>query len=336
MHPDLRRALDAYFSQVARLNNVSSVHQKFAVEPRVQQTLETNMQESSDFLSRINVLGVREMKGEKLGLGVTGPIASRTNTGVDDKERKTRDVHTLEARGYECVQTNYDTHLRYNTIDAWALFPDFQTRVRDVIVQRQALDRMTIGFHGQQAAADTDLATHPLLDDVNVGWIKHIQTDAPARVLADGAAAGEVQVGEGGDYKNLDALVYDGVQLLDPWYREAPGLVAIMGRQMLHDKYFPLVDDNGKKPTEALAADLIISQKRMGGLQAVTVPYFPEGMVLITPLNNLSIYYQNGARRRAILDNPKRDQIENYESSNDAYVVEQYGACALIQNIVKV
>ncbi|WP_230413956.1 P2 family phage major capsid protein, partial [Undibacterium umbellatum] len=39
------------------------------------------------------------------------------------------------------------------------------------------------------------------------------------------------------------------------------------------------------------------------------------------------------ARRRQIVDNAKRDRIENYESSNDAYVVEDYGIAALVENI---
>ncbi|MCL1961302.1 MAG: phage major capsid protein, P2 family [Desulfovibrionaceae bacterium] len=334
MHPDTRRALNAYYTQLQQLNGIASVHEKFAVAPGVQQKLETKIQESSAFLSRINIIGVREMWGDKLGLGVNGPIASRTNT--EAAERATRDVHTLDERRYTCVQTNYDTHLRYATIDAWAKFPDFQARVRDVIVKRQALDRMLIGFNGKSAAADTDLAANPLLQDVNTGWLQHIETDAPARVLDSGATEGQIAVGEGGDFKNLDSMVYDSIQLLDPWYREQPGLVAIMGRALLHDKYFPLVDNNGDKPTEQLAADIIISQKRMGGLQAITVPYFPENALLITPLANLSIYYQDSARRRAIIDNPKRDRIENYESSNDAYVVEKYGACALVKNITLV
>ena len=48
---------------------------------------------------------------------------------------------------------------------------------------------------------------------------------------------------------------------------------------------------------------------------------------------NLSIYFQDNARRRALIDNPKRDQIENYESSNDAYVVEDFGCGCVAENI---
>ena len=330
MHPQTRKALNGLFHQLATLNGVDNVHESFNVTPSVQQKLENKIQESSAFLSKINIVGVREMWGDKLGLGVTGPIASRTDTTT--KERQTRDVHTLDERRYTCVQTNYDTHLRYATIDAWAKFPDFQARVRDAIVKRQALDRMMIGFNGTSAADDTNLTTNPLLQDVNIGWLKHIETDAAARVLTGGATAGSVKVGATGDYKNLDALVFDNIQLLDPWFRDDPGLVAMMGRDLVHDKYFPMVNTQ-QAPTETLAADIVISQKRMGGLQAVGVPYFPANTILITSFSNLSIYYQDSARRRHLIDNPKRDRIENYESSNDAFVVEEYGACALVKNI---
>ena len=82
-----------------------------------------------------------------------------------------------------------------------------------------------------------------------------------------------------------------------------------------------------------LAADIVRSQRRLGGLPGVTAPYFPENKVLITRLDNLSIYWQESARRRKIEDNAKRDRIENYESSNDAVVVEDYGLSCLVENI---
>ncbi|SUD93283.1 phage major capsid protein, P2 family [Ralstonia mannitolilytica] len=63
------------------------------------------------------------------------------------------------------------------------------------------------------------------------------------------------------------------------------------------------------------------------------MPYFPAHGLLVTRLDNLSIYYQEGSRRRTIVDNAKRDRIENYESSNDAYVVEELGCVALAENV---
>lgn len=332
MRNDTRIAYNDLLARQAQLNRVPSAADKFAVDPSVQQTLETRIQESSAFLQGINMIGVDEMKGEKLGLGISGPVASRTNTTVAD--RTPRSVETLEANGYECKKTDFDTAIKYGTLDAWAKFPDFQVRVRDAIVRQQALDRIMIGFNGTSAAATTDRVANPLLQDVNIGWLHHIKTDAPSRVMDEGAVAGSITIGLDGDYRNIDALVFDLVnELLDPWHQNAPGLVCILGRKLMSDKLFPLINDT-VDPTEMLALDVIKSQRRVGGLQGVTVPYFPDNALLVTTMSNLSIYWQIGARRRSIMDNPKRDQIENYESSNEAYVVEDYGLCAMAENIV--
>ena len=331
MRNDTRILFNQFASQVAKLNGVPEATQKFAVDPSVQQRLEKRIQESSDFLGRINMIGVDELKGEKLALGVSGPIAARTDVSQNDRE--TRDLSTLDANGYEGRLTEFDTHLGYGKLDAWAKFPNFQALVRDAIVRQQALDRIMIGFNGTSAAAQTNPATNPMLQDVNIGRLQHYRTKAPARVLKEGATAGTLKVGKGGDYENLDALVYDAVnELIDPWFRNATDLVAIVGRKLMADKYFPLINQT-QPPTEQQAMDVIISQKRIGGQQGLQVPFFPDNAILVTTLDNLSIYWQNGARRRYVSENPKRNRIENFESSNDAYVVEDFGAGCLIENI---
>ena len=334
MRNPTRLAFNAYLGQQAKLNGVPSATEKFAAAPSVQQKLETRIQESSEFLKRINIIGVTEQTGEKLGLGVSGTIASRTDTSGAGT-RSTQDATSMADDGYACKQTNYDTHLRYATLDAWAKFPDFQNRVRDSVLQRCALDRIMIGFNGTSAAATTNRAANPLLQDVNIGWLQKLRANAAARVMVQGAVANKVSYGThaDADYKNLDALVYDAYKsLLDPWFAEDPLLVAIVGRDLMHDKLFPLVADNDA-PTERLAADIVISQRRLGGLTAMVAPHFPAGKVLVTRLDNLSIYYQDGARRRAVVDKPEKDRVEFFESSNDAYVVEDYGMCALVENI---
>lgn len=331
MRNDTRLAFNAYTTAIAKLNGIANATEKFTVDPSVQQTLENRLTESSAFLGRINVIGVTEQQGQKLGLGVGSPIASTTDTSA--QPRTTFDPSDLDPQGYFCTQTNFDTHITYARLDAWAKFKDFQTRIRDAIVQRQALDRICIGFNGTSRAATSDRATHPLLQDVNKGWLQKYREQAEERVMNEGATSGKVTVGKDGDYKNLDALVYDALSgLIDPWYRDDTGLVAICGRGLLHDKYFPILNTQ-QPPTEQIAADMIVSQKRIGGLPAVSVPYFPANAVMIQRLDHLSIYWQEGGRRRAVIDNPKRDRIENYESSNDAYVVEDFGSGCLVENI---
>ena len=333
MRTATRLAFNAYLQQQAAINGVPSAVEKFTVDPSIQQRLETRMQESSAFLSQINVVGVDEMSGAKLGLGIGGPIASRTNTAAND--RTTTDPTALDEDVSTCVQTNFDTHLKYSKMDAWAKFPDFQTRIRDVILQRQALDRIMIGFNGTSAAAATNAVTNPLRQDTNIGWLQKYRTNKPASVMTGGAVAGSVRIGSaaGADYATLDALVYDLVNnLIEPWYREDAGLVVVLGRQMMADKYFPLI--NSTQPaTEQIATDLIISQKRIGALRGVQVPYMIDDGLLITTLDNLSLYWQEGGRRRTIIDNPKRDQVETYDSSNDAYVVEDYGRGCVVENV---
>ncbi|HGN0397269.1 TPA: P2 family phage major capsid protein, partial [Proteus mirabilis] len=143
-----------------------------------------------------------------------------------------------------------------------------------------------------------------------------------------------ILVGKGQAYQNLDALVQDTVDTaIDPEYQDDTGLVVICGRKLLADKYFPLVNKD-QDNSEKLAADTIISQKRIGGLPAVRAPFFPDNAFFITRLDNLSIYFLADSRRRQVLDNPKRDRIENYESVNEDFVVEDFRGVALVENIV--
>lgn len=332
MRNSTRLLFTSYQEQIAKLSNVSSVAQQFTVDPSVQQRLEQRQQETSDFLTRINVIGVDELKGQKVGVGVSSTIAGRTDTSAAGV-RAPRDVSGLDAQGYECHQTDFDTAIRYALLDAWAGHKDFQAKLRDAILKRQALDRLMIGFHGTSAAATTNRTTNPNLEDVNIGWLQQYRANASQRVMDGGNDPSKVAIGASGDYANLDALVYDVVSsLIDPWHRRDPGLVVVLGRDLLHDKYFPMVNKD-QPSTEKLATDVILSQKRMGGLQVAEVPYMPDGTLMVTSLSNLSLYYQNGGRRRYMKEAPEKNRIENYESSNDAYVVEDYGMGCVVENI---
>ncbi len=333
MRNETRILFNAFCEQIAILNEVADATEKFAVSPGVQQKLITKKQELSDFLSRINFVPVTEMKGDILGLGIGGPLISTTDTSGTGT-RQTVDPTGMDGYGYECRQNNSDTHIRYAKLDMWAKFADFQTRIQNLIVQRQALDTILVGFNGTHFAASSNPVAYPLRQDVNRGWLQALRTDAPQRVLDDGdAVPGKVTYGPAGDYKTLDALVWDAVHnLLPTWARNDTSLVAIVSDDTMKDKYFPLIDQ-AIDPTEQIARDVIMSTKRLGGRQAVAVPHFPNGSILITRYDNLSVYEQEGKRRRHIKDVPERDRIEDFQSSNDAYVVEDYDYACLIENI---
>lgn len=333
MRNDTRALFNAYLQQLAQLHGVPDVTTKFTAAPSVAQKLESRIQESSAFLSAINIYGVNEQSGEKIGMGIDGTIASTTDTTV--KDREPRDPTALDARGYTCTQTNFDTGIRYQKLDQWAKFPDFQARIRDAIIKAQALNRIMIGWNGTSRAATSNPLTNPLLQDVNIGWLQKMRTENAARVLSEVVdASGRIAIGSGGDFENIDALVVSMVnEFIDPWYQEDTDLVVICGRQLLADKYFPIINKT-QAPSEMLAADIVTSQKRIGNLPAVRVPHFPANGLLVTRLDNLSLYWQEGTRRRTVEDNAKRDRIENYESVNEAYVIEDLGCAAMAENIV--
>ncbi|HCF3256137.1 TPA: phage major capsid protein, P2 family, partial [Pseudomonas aeruginosa] len=273
--------------------------------------------------------------GEALLAGVNGPIASRTNTAAGNR-RNPADVSQLTKDSYACKQTNFDTAFPYALLDAWAKFPDFQVRLTNAIIERQSLDRIMIGFNGTSAAVVTDRGANPLLQDVNIGWLQKVRTTAPERVLDEGAVAGKVTVGATGDYKTLDGLVFDAVQMLDPWHRNHPNLVVMVSRDLMHEKLLAAVEKGAASNQEENAAQEIVSRARLGGLPVVDAPFFPAGTVLVTVLSNLSIYWQEGARRRHLKDEPEYDRIADYQSSNDAYVVEDFGLIALVEKIERV
>ncbi|MCJ2189156.1 phage major capsid protein, P2 family [Novosphingobium beihaiensis] len=336
MKNETRAKFAAMIGQIASLNGIDpavAASAKFTVEPSVQQKLEQRMQDTSEFLSRINIEPVDEMMGELLGLGVGSTIAGRTDTAGGNR-RQGIDPGAMDQRGYTCVQTNFDVAMRYAKVDKWAKFPNFETLWRDNNLKRQALDRILIGFNGTSAAAATDRAANPLLQDVNVGWLEKMRTENPARVLAEVAAAsGQVTYGGGGDYATLDALVWDAKEtMLAEWAKNDTELVAIVSGDLLHDKYFPMINQT-EAPTEQLARDVIMSTKRLGGLPAYRVPGFPNGTVFVTRFDNLSIYYQDGKRRRLLKDEPELDQVTDYQSSNEAYVIEDLEYACLVENI---
>lgn len=343
MQNTTRILFTAYVSQIALLNSVADATTQFTVAPAVEQKLEEVIKNSSEFLQQINIEPVVQQSGAKVGVGVTRTMAGRTNTAAGNRRTPTDPTDTSDRGQYFCRQTNFDSAIKYAKIDAWRHRPEFQTLLRDAIAKQQGRDRIMIGWHGTSAAAQTDRVANPLLQDVNLGWLHKIRTYGAAQVLDDGDLSGAgkaiyVAPGEVGvevDYRNLDALVLDAKSLIPEWHRGRTDLVVIVGHDLVDEKYFNIVNATGDTATEVEAADRILrSEKQLGGLPAVRVPFFPANAILITTLNNLSIYYQEGTRRRFIKDEPALDQVENYESVNEDYVVEDYELTALVENIV--
>lgn len=353
MRNETRLLFNAYVSQIAFINAVPDATKQFAIAPAVQQKIIERTQLSSEFLQSINMISVPEQEGQAVGIDMATTIAGRTNTAGGTRINPADPSDTSEVSTYRCERTEFNWARQYAAIDAWRHMPDFETKLRDAILKRQALDMIMIGWNGTSVAAQTNRATNPLLQDVNIGWLHKIRTKAPARYLKDGALTGagadKIYVASGvelfnpvannvatakADYVNLDALVYDAINLLDEWNRDRTDLVVICGRDLVDDKYFPMINTAGDKASEQESRDRILrSEKQIGGLPAVRVPFFPANALLITSLSNLSIYEQEGTRRRRLADEPEYTRVANYDMANLAWVVEDYGNSALVENI---
>ncbi|PNU04456.1 phage major capsid protein, P2 family [Novosphingobium guangzhouense] len=344
MQTSTRLLLNAFVAQVAKLNGLPEAFtatpgklDKFNVSPQIEQRLQAKLRTISDFMSRINVVPVVNQQGGRVGVGVNRSLASRTNRGAGNKRSPQDVTGSDQIDKYLCTKTDYDYAWPYELLDAWAHEPAFQQLCRDAVLAQKAEDIMCIGFNGVDAAVETDREEFPLLQDVNYGWLHKIREYAPARRMAHGGLDNaKIYVSPEGsaDYTNLDALVFDAVQnLMHERFRTATDLVVMVGSDLVHDKYFKIVEQAGNTATEQVARDVLMSSRQIGGKPTVQVPFFPNGSLLVTSFKNLSYYWQIGSARRAIQDNPSLDQIDNFESINDAFMVEEYGKCAFLENI---
>ena len=235
MRKETRFKYNAAMQKLAELNGVEQVSQKFNVTPSVQQKLEDKIQMSSAFLQKINIFLVQEQSGSAVGLGISRPIASRTNT--DTTDRQATDPTSMDERFYFCRKTDFDTAIKYAKLDQWAKFKDFYARFSGQIHKRQGLDRIMIGFNGTSYAATTDITANPKLQDVNKGWLQKMREENAARVMSSGSNASKITVGATGDYKNFDALVMDLTnEMIDEVHQDNPDLVVLCNRKTVADR----------------------------------------------------------------------------------------------------
>ncbi|MBH9537883.1 phage major capsid protein, P2 family [Novosphingopyxis sp. YJ-S2-01] len=305
----------------------------FAVDPTVQQQLLDRIQQSDlGLFAKFNNILVNEIKGEKIFMGTSGKVVAST-TDTDVNERKPVSPIELADDQYECTVTDWDTIIKFAFLDSWAKFPDFEARIGRWLVRAQVEDRLKIAFNGTHRAATSNRDANPLGQDVNKGWLQHIREQAPAQNITEiQGGSGKVTYGAGGDYRSIDQLVLEAYHdVISQPYRASGNIVCFISEGLLSDRHFKLVDQD--KPSEEIAADQIIQTARVGTRPVEIVPWFPEGTILLTSHENLSRYEQEGSRRRKIEQAPQRRGFVNWESFNEAFVVEEYGKAALIENI---
>ena len=323
--------LNAYVQTVAAQNDTDDATEKFNVSPSGTQKIIAAIRESNWFLKKVNIIPVKNQKGESIGLGVTGMIASRTDTSGDG-ERKPKDHTALGSMPYMCEQTNFDTAIRYAKLDAWAHNKNFNSLLSKANRDQIDANKITIGWYGESVAVNTDAQANPNGEDVNKGWYQAMRDHNAERLIKEGETAGEVRIGEGGDFINLDLAVLETKNLLHDACENDANLVAIIGSDLLAYDKAKFYEAHGNTPSEKGKIQEMQVIGTYGGLPAVKVPGFPSTGIMVTSYDNLSIYIQDGSIRRSTgKKNDAKDQIENFESMNMAYVLEEKGKAAAIE-----
>jgi len=274
---------------------------------------------------------VSELKGQKLFMGINEITASRTNTSEAGKERKPKNMMGLDPTEYELHKIDSDIAISYGQIDSWKLFKDFADRYKRLHREVIGNDRVRVGWHGKTSEPNTDATTNPNGEDVATGWCELAR-------IADAGTGKHVQsgvtIGAGGDYANLDALISDGkVDLIAKPFRNAPNRVALISEDLIGMAEGKFYASAGNNPSEKTHLDGGRILQTYGGLRSITPPFFPDGTVIITTLNNLSIYVQENSWRRTLKDKPEKDEYQDFNSRNEGYVIEEPEAFGMIEGI---
>lgn len=315
---------------IAKTYGIQDVTKLFAATPSIEQKLMDKIVESSAFLQKINIVPVDDLQGEKIFGSVTGIVGKRTNT--KDKDRQTKGPLNLDSNGYKCEKTEYDVHINYAQLDAWARYPDLYKRFVEYTRKAIALARIRTGFYGLSAELETDSDANPNGEDLNIGWFQKLREfNEGTQVFDEGETEGEIRIGGEGDYANLDAFVHGVTELIDDKHREGGDLIAIVGRDLMSMDKSQLYTGQGATPTEKERIESAAITRTYGGLATYSIPFFPSRGLLVTSWNNLSIYYQKSAVRQKIEENAKRDRIEHYNTINESYVVEDEEKAAMVE-----
>jgi len=127
-------------------------------------------------------------------------------------------------------------------------------------------------------------------------------------------------------------MVFDTLQMVDEVHRERDDLVAVIGRDLLAMDKTQIYAGEGTKPSEKMLIETARVSRTYGGLPSMAVPYFPSRGLYVGPLDNLSLYVQETSVRQKVFDNSELDRVQHFNSENDAYVIEDTGASAVIEH----
>jgi P2 family phage major capsid protein len=327
MRADTRIKFNAYLAAVCKLNGVASVGEKFAASEPVQQRINKAIYEDIAFLSRVQHLGIDTLKTEPISVRFPDMVGGRVDTSGEG-ERSGIAIENPDGVFVELSQHNYDVKITYKQLDTWRKL-GIPARWAAALIHSIALTRLMVGFNGESVAATTDRVANPLGQDINIGWLKFLETHAAENFMTEVVeASGKIQLGDAGDFKNLNHLVHSVYSIIDQKYR-SKDMVAIIGTDLVSYDVNLRFEKWGDRPTEQ--GQIMNLEKRYGNLNSIIVPGFPAKGLLVTELENLQHYTQNGSARRHIKETPEKDCVTDFNSMEEGYGLEEVKAASAIK-----
>ncbi len=284
--------------------------------------------------SDINIVLVEDRQGTAFLWAGGEPCTGRTN--MDDGDRQTSSLISNPSI-YETAETQCDVHIPYGIISKWAIASrnkqysskektNFGNKYVSFVQKRVCMDVLNIGFNGTNAAPTT--SPQARLVDVNKGWIQTVKEQKPEQVIVAPLTLGG-DAADPANYVNLDAAVADILdQSIDISLRD--GLVCIISDNLIADERYRFYQANDFIKEKKDTSDTF---SHFGGLDAVRVPNFPDNTIVVTSLENLSVYIKESTTYRQIERNPRRNRVEDYQHREEAYVVENMAQFAAVTNL---
>ena len=327
MQNETRQIYTQHMNDLVQKYGVPDVTKEFNVSTPIETQIRKAIQESIEFLKLITMRTTDKLKGQALSVAVNGGGAKRTV--IANGKRRGRVLGGPDGTEWELAFTEFDVAVPYDLLDTWASEPKFYQYLMQAVWQSIGLDKMTIGFYGTSVAAESDIGTNTLMQDVNIGWLHKLATENATNYMTQSGSVGnEISIGAAGDYKNLDQMVSDVFNGI-PVHRRTGNEVAVVGHDLVADDINKVLAIHGQTPTEK-QVPLVRLAKSYGTLPSMVVPKFPGKGVMITDLKNLQLISQKSGMRRTERDEPDYNQVATYISDNDAYAIGDLHAIAAV------
>lgn len=269
--------------------------------------------ESPWMYQHITLLEVDEPQGSAYTVGSRGLSTGRALEG------RFRRHAAVNGTPYTLIETDTCISLPYG--DMAAMWNCSSELVFDELVERFfketiPLDILRIGLNGNRQAWPTDPENNPNGEDINIGWHELAkQFNNGSQVITEPKT-----IGDGGDFKNIDALAQHLIDTRIPQsMRDDPRLVVMVGAGLASNERDRL---NVSAVDAANTAAAQQALRSVAGRYAFVPPFMPEKRLAVTTLANLHVYMQ---RRSDKARAGFVDEVGCYEHSylrNEGYALQ--------------